>query len=407
MTAISRRGLLRAGLAAGAGIAADQALPRARAAEPARASEPPAGSSLRDRVPFHGAHQAGILTPRPRAATFVAFDAIAPSRAEVAEALATLSDRARVLTGWHDTLLGAPGGEGPTPETGILGVRVPPDALTVTVGVGAALFDHRYGLAGRRPAGLTTMPAFPDDDLDPAACHGDVLVQLCANAEETVINALRDLMRATRGALAPRWKVDGFLPLAERERGAGRNLLGFKDGTANPDVRDRRAMDRLVWTPAGGTFAVVRVIRNRVEFWDRVGRQEQELMIGRDKAIGAPLGRPAEQSDPDYASDPRGKRIPLDAHIRLARPRTEDTESQRILRRGYNYDRGVDDAGQLDMGLVFVAFNRSIERQFLRVQERLAGEPLVDYVKPTGGGYFYLPPGARNAQDWVGSSLLT
>jgi deferrochelatase/peroxidase EfeB len=166
-------------------------------------------------------------------------------------------------------------------------------------------------------------------------------------------------------------------------------------------------MDRLVWTPDGGTFAAVRIIRNRVEFWDRVSRQEQELMIGRDKSRGAPLGRRGEGDDPDYPSDPKGARIPLDAHIRLARPRTEQTEDSRILRRSYNYSRGIDEAGQLDMGLVFVAFQRDLERQFEAVQQRLAGEPLVDYVVPTGGGFFYVPPGARDSDDWVGSALFT
>ena len=58
------------------------------------------------------------------------------------------------------------------------------------------------------------------------------------------------------------------------------------------------------------------------------------------------------------------------------------------------------------MGVV-VAFNRDLERQFTKIQKRLAGEPLVDYIKPTGGGYFYLPPGARGASDWVGSGLFT
>jgi deferrochelatase/peroxidase EfeB len=210
-------------------------------------------------------------------------------------------------------------------------------------------------------------------------------------------------MRATRSALAIRWKIEGFLPEGKRESGAGRNLLGFKDGTSNPSGREA---EKLVWHDDGGTIAVVRIIRNRVEFWDRVALAEQELMIGRDKAVGAPLGKAKETDDPDFRSDPKGTRIPLDSHIRLARPRTPETEDQRILRRGYNYSRGIDLSGQLDMGLIFVAFNKDPAKQFAKVQERLAGEPLVDYVVPTGGGYFYLPPGAVDELDWVGSALF-
>ncbi|HMJ34205.1 MAG TPA: Dyp-type peroxidase [Baekduia sp.] len=408
---LRRRQFLTGGAALGAGVALDRLAGRPGAAATANARDtsvtgPGPATDRQRRFAFDGPRQAGVLTERQPYAIVVAFDAITASPAELAEGMRELSVRARALTTGYDALLGAPS-DGPTPDSGVLGSKVTPGGLTVTIGVGASLFDGRYGLAARKPAGLKPMPVFPDDALVDAETHGDVLLQLCGDAADGLLHALRDLMRATRGVLAARWKVEGFLPPPSRSPGAGRNLLGFKDGTANPDTGDAGLMDRLVWDEAGGTYAVVRIIRNRVEFWDRVARAEQELMIGRLKDTGAPLGKAKELDDPDYAGDPKGARIPMDAHIRLARPRTAATEDQRILRRGYNYSRGIDEAGQLDMGLVFVAFNRDVERQFEVVQGRLAGEPLVDYVVPTGGGYFYLPPGARDAQDWVGSGLFT
>ena len=358
---LRRRELLVGGAALGAGAAIRQ-LPGVSRADAAA----PVEGDLSESIPFEGVHQAGVLTPRPRHAIFASFDSIAASRLELAEGLRALSESARELTAGYDALLGSPG-EGPTPDSGVVGPRVMPDGLTVTIGFGASLFDRRYGLGPRKPRGLKPMTTFPDDSLVAAECHGDVQVQLCANTEETLLNALRAVSRATRGVLGPRWKIEGYLPSPARETGAGRNLLGFKDGTANPDVANQKTMDALVWagqeTPAwarGGTYQVTRIIRNRVEFWDRVSRSEQELMIGRDKAAGAPLGKSRELDDPDYDSDPKGERIPTDAHIRLARPRTAETEGSRILRRGYNYSRGIDEADQLDMGLVFVAFQRDL-----------------------------------------------
>ncbi|MBP2707486.1 deferrochelatase/peroxidase EfeB [Microbispora sp. RL4-1S] len=392
MSGYNRRKFLAGALATGiAGTVARTAAPAG-----ADAGAPPLPA-------FHGPHQAGILNPPRRRTVVAAFDVIADGKDELKELFRTLTDRARTLTtGGVPPELGI---TAPPADSGILGPDVPAAALTVTLGLGASLFDDRYGLASRKPAGLVQMPVFPNDDLDPAWCHGDLSLQLEADDDDTILHAFRDIARHTRDAMQIRWRMNGFVN-PPRPSGAPRNLMGFKDGISNPDTKDAAEMDRLVWVrdekpetawATGGSYVAFRLIRMLVEFWDRVGLSEQEQMFGRTKDTGAPLDGAHEQDVPRYELDPAGKAIPITSHIRLANPRNAVTDDSRILRRSFNYDRGVDDLGNLDVGLLFTSYQQDLHRQFEAVQMRLVDEPLVDYISPFGGGYFFVVPGVPDA----------
>ncbi len=366
-------------------------------------------------VPFHGSHQAGITAqPVPTLGLMAAFSVQSADRAELAGMLAALSDEIRALMSGDPPRPRDPAY--PPVDSGLLGAQPPPDDLAVVLSVGASLFDDRYGLAERRPAELVTMPFLANDRLDPQRSHGDLLLSLEAGHADTLQFALRQLMRRTRSDLVLRWLADGYSRGAEAVGGgAARNLMGFKDGTANLDSGDAALMDRHVWVAdrdpepdwaVGGSYHVVRLIRMFVEFWDRTPLAEQEALIGRHKASGAPLGREREGDVPDFGADADGRRTPLTAHIRLANPRTPRTASSLIFRRGFSYSRGFDGAGRLDQGLAFVCYQRSLARGFLAVQERLTGEPLEEYILPEGGGFFFALPGVPDDDRFLGDALV-
>jgi len=410
------RGSVAAGAAVGAGLigagCAKDATGRATG-DATSAGEATRAAALTP-VDFHGPHQAGIVTSQPSDAILAAFDVVAADRGALTETLQALTQTARVLTQGevppsNDPLL-------PPEDNLILGPRPSPDGLTITVSVGASLFDDRYGLADRAPSQLVAMPNFPNDRLEADQTHGDLLIQICGGAPDTCQHALRRLMRVTRRTLVLRWLLPGFLrPNTQTQGTSTRNLLGFKDGTANIDGTDDALMDQLVWVQAGdpepawatgGSYHVARLIRMNVEFWDRTPLRTQETIIGRTKETGAPLDGQAETDVPDFASDPHGSTFRLDGHIRLANPRTEATEQNRIHRRGFNYAIGFDRAGQLDQGLLFQCFQRDLQKGFVAVQQRLDGEALEEYIRPFGGGYFFALPGVADSQDWLGRTLL-
>jgi deferrochelatase/peroxidase EfeB len=366
--------------------------------------------------PFTGAHQAGIVTPAQDRMYTAAFDLTTTSRDELASLLRTWTTMAARLTaGLSAGPFGPTSGpyDAPPDDTGEaqeLGAA----GLTLTIGFGRSLFmgrpgaeGDRFGVADRMPDALVALPHFPGDDLQPMRSDGDLIVQACAHDPQVAMHAVRNLTRAAFGTARVRWSQLGFGRTSSTSRAqvTPRNLMGFKDGTANLKAEETADLETHVWVqPAdggeaaawltGGAYMVVRRIRMQVETWDRTSLREQEAIFGRSKGEGAPLSGGTEFTDPDFGRQGRAGEplIAEKAHVRLAHPSSHG--GARILRRGYNFTDGNDALGRLDAGLFFVSFERDPRKGFIPLQEALARHDVLnEYIVHTGSGLYAIPAG--------------
>jgi deferrochelatase/peroxidase EfeB len=367
-------------------------------------------------VEFHGAHQAGIATEAQDRLAFASFDVTTTDRSELRDLLkewtaaAAAMAKGELVAGGSSRLDASPADTGEA-------VGLPPGLLTITAGFGPSLFDHRFGLAGRRPGLLEKLPALPGEELDPDRSDGDLCIQACSQDPQVAFHVIRNLARIGRGVVQMRWSQLGFGRTSATTTGQStpRNLMGFKDGTRN--VRGDKApqMEQHIWVGSGsdqawmtgGTYLVSRRIRMHIEGWDRDVLSDQQDVFGRTKHEGAPLTGTTEADVPDYAAkNPDGTPvIPADAHIRLAAP--ENNHGRSILRRGYSYTDGIDPAsGEFDAGLFFIAFMRD-PQVFVDLQNKLGSQDaLTEYIQHVGSGLFACPAGVRDAADHWGAALF-
>lgn len=420
---ISRRrmiGLLGAGAAVGAVVGSGATAGAFAATSEPSPSRTSSTAEAGQALAFFGAHQAGIATPAQDRLHFAAFDlSPAATRRDLVTLLTEWTDAAAQMTGGNDVGTGAVTGAPASPpdDTGeALGLSAA--RLTLTVGFGTSLFvdasgKDRFGLAAARPVRLADLPAFPGDALDPAISGGDLCVQACADDPQVAVHAIRNLARIARGTASVRYSQLGFgrTSATSTAQATPRNMMGFKDGTANIKAEDAAAMNDHVWVQSGdgpawmtgGSYLVSRRVRMLIEPWDSTPLTEQQRVIGRLKGSGAPLGKRDEFDSLDLtATDSTGEPlIDSNAHVRLAH--SSHNGGAILLRRGYSFVDGTDLLGRLDAGLFFLAYQRDPHSQFVRIQKSLAGkanDALNEYIQHVSSGLFACPPGVQPGQHW-------
>jgi Dyp-type peroxidase family len=187
--------------------------------------------------------------------------------------------------------------------------------------------------------------------------------------------------------------ADGtWAPLA-----TGELLLGYADEAGELPVAP---LPHLL--ASNGTFMVYRKLhQNLATFRDYLERQGSSYAGGKEKLAAKFIGRwrdgtPLELSPdrPDqamvqdprrstnftYSGDPEGTRCPLGAHMRRVHPRDDFgfngrlINRRRITRRGLPYGRFADEHEPVsdgdDRGVIFMALNANLSRQFEFVQQQ-------------------------------------
>ena len=371
-------------------------------------------------IPFDGVHQAGIVTPSQDRLYFVALDLTTDDRDSLIALLKQWTAASRQMTQGNDVgKLGAVGGSpyAPPEDTGEA-LGLPPSGLTITIGFGRGMFvdgdgTSRFGLDGQLPDLLADLPSFPGDRLDAALSGGDLAIQACANDPQVAVHAVRNLVRIAFGRASVRYSQMGFGRTSSTSSAqvTARNLFGFKDGTANIKVEEKKDVEDHVWVHeedgpdwlVGGSYLVTRKIDMRIEIWDRESLEGQEAIIGRAKGSGGPLSGGDEFATLDFeaTTDEGEPAIGEVAHVRLAHP--DFNNGAKLLRRGYNFVDGSNGLGQLSAGLFFIAYQRDPVKQFVQIQNSLAGSTkdlLNEYIVHVGSALFACPPGVTADGYW-------
>jgi len=209
-----------------------------------------------------------------------------------------------------------------------------------------------------------------DGHTAPATQH-DAWLWISGAEPDVTWQSARAAVQAVADAALVAAEQEGFTYLG------GRDITGFIDGTANPQVR--RAGKVALVPPGhpgeGGSHVItMKWVHNLVAF-NRLPVEEQQRVFGRTKPDSVELSA-AEK--------------PPTAHISRVETTVDGTELE-IFRRSVPYGTAEEH------GLYFVAFSADRSR-YDRMLARMFGtapdgirDHLTDFSRPVSGGYYFAP----------------
>jgi putative iron-dependent peroxidase len=254
-----------------------------------------------------------------------------------------------------------------------VGFRIPEAELTCVAGVGAALWDRLFGVP--RPAGLHPFRELNGSRHSASATPGDLFFHIRAHRLDLCFELAQLLTARLNPYAQVADEVHGFRSFDERD------LLGFVDGTENPEGSAGRAavlIDEEDPEFAGGSYVVAQKYLHDLQAWNALTVEEQERAFGRTKL-----------SDVEFPDELK----PANSHLALNTIVDENGEQQQIMR--FNMPFGRVGAGEF--GTYFVGYVRGPEVIEQMLENMFIGRPpgsydrILDFSTAVTGNLFFVP----------------
>jgi putative iron-dependent peroxidase len=255
-----------------------------------------------------------------------------------------------------------------------VGFRVPEAGLTCVVGIGADVWGRLLGAP--RPAGLHPFRELAGPVHRAVATPGDLLFHIRADRFDLCFELAQRLADRLAGHGMIVDEVHGFRSFDERD------LLGFVDGTENPEGEDARAavvIDGDEPLTAGGAYVMIQRYLHDLQAWDALTVEAQEQVIGRTKLSDLEL--------PDEVK-------PANSHVALTSITDDTGEERQILRFNMPFGR----VGEGEFGTYFIGYAREPEVLEDMLSNMFIGSPpgnydrILDFSTAVTGNLFFVPP---------------
>jgi putative iron-dependent peroxidase len=254
-----------------------------------------------------------------------------------------------------------------------VGFRDPEARLSCVAGIGSDVWDRLFSWP--RPAELHTFREVAGARHRAPATPGDLLIHLRAQHADLCFELGGQIMDRLQGTVAVEDEVYGFKYFDERD------LLGFVDGTENPDsdiANDVVFVGQEDPRFAGSSYVVVQKYLHDLHEWNALTTEKQEMAIGRTKLTDIELPEAVQ---------------PRNSHVALNTIEEQDGTVRKIVRDNMPFGR----VGHGEFGTYFIGYARSPSVIELMLRRMFIGEPpgqhdrVLDFSTAVTGSLFFVP----------------